>query len=796
MVQLIGLEKFHTAPLRVMAAWNSCRLELVPEESPDWDYARNKRVVLMAPSAEWVQSVYSVTWELDGARFIAPNRDYPYEGLLAHHAGENWKFIDCIALALRDRDGRHLPVQPNPAVGGVRATPWRTAYAYVAAAPGNGGEIPVPFFAVYYLGSNSSPELATAELDVYFPRPAREMGLTLIVQPFLDIRHMYAGSNFGDYRLHHDEQQRRLHVVYMDRRVTFHLPQRPAGVVLFDSPQRIAWDYKLGTGSRQEVAGGDGRMETRFVEERREVASFFRLEIPLASRRLWARLPFSCGLEASSPHASYEEARAHLRQSRRADREELRRIQSTFRLRDDLPFKDALVGRIVGLKKFKTFVHVPDNGEHVKLPHAGAWWFRTPWYRDVFEGISNSFETLMRLPDERENVRQTVLKALRHQHPKSGLIQARLPEFASHEPSYNSSDATLLCLLVASRYAARTGDRDFAREVLPRALWAIAAFRDNHERDRSGNGPPRLHPETGLLLSVPHHSWIDTQSQYVDYAGWRMEQLPNRVSKRFVKDLYDAFGDKGRVESVLFTASFFLPEVNAQWLRVLGGVLDMVRRAGVEAEEGSSPVSPAEVAGLLERARRHFKPVFWNPDKQFLFNVVEEQRQLRDEIECEAAVTAAAMLERTVFTEEELRAIWRRTQRVLLVQRTLQRYGSGTAPFGILTKNEDKRIFYDDDQYHSDVVWPRSTAYLVRLLDILGEKETARELLVNMLDHQMAEAAIFYNQEVLSRACGNNPRPAEATRMNPVPVKNPIQFWSQWCDAFLDAFEERTNRDA
>jgi len=26
-----------------------------------------------------------------------------------------------------------------------------------------------------------------------------------------------------------------------------------------------------------------------------------------------------------------------------------------------------------------------------------------------------------------------------------------------------------------------------------------------------------------------------------------------------------------------------------------------------------------------------------------------------------------------------------------------------------------------------------------------------------------------------------------------VPVKNPIQFWSQWCDAFVEFFAERSH---
>ena len=770
-------------------------MELAPEQSPDWGYARNQRLVLMAPSAEWVQSAFSSTWE-DGSgdRFIAPNRDYPYEGLLAYHGGEHWKFVDCIALGMRDGNGAPLVVASDPARK-VQITPWRATYSYIASYHGAGYGSSVPFAASYYLSSNSSPELATAGLYVYFPGSAVDHGLTLIIQPLLDIRHMYSGSDHDAYQVHADEQNR-LHITYMNRRITFHLP--PCNLDVFNAPQRLPWSYKLGTGARREAAGEHGRMETWFIPEDREVASLFRLEISLTSRRRLTVLPFSCGLDGSNPHASSSEAAADLRRSRRSDSREERQMVATFPLRQELevPLREALVGRIVGLRKFKNFMYVPETREHVQIPPAGAWWFRTAWYRDVFEGLSSSFETLMRLPEDREKVKQIVLHALRYQHPQSGLIQARLPEFASMEPSYNSSDATLLCLLVATRYAERTADLDFAREVLPCALRSIVSFRANYQTGRLANGPPRLDPETGLLLSVPHHSWIDTQSQCVEYAGWTLEALPNRVSERFVKDLYDVLGDKNSVELSLHTSSFFLPEVNAQWLKVLSGVLDMARHLAGEPDEAARSVSTAEVGSLLERARQHFNPVFWNEEKEFLYNVVEEKRQLRDEIECEAAVTAAAMLERTVFSDDELNAIWRRTETCLLVKRRLQRYGTATAPFGILVKYDDKRIFYDDDQYHSDVVWPRSTVYLVRLLDLLGQQEAAREVLRNMLDHQMTEAAIFYNQEVLSRPCGNNPAPVEHTHGNPVPVKNPIQFWSQWCDEFLKAYEEKASQDA
>lgn len=72
---------------------------------------------------------------------------------------------------------------------------------------------------------------------------------------------------------------------------------------------------------------------------------------------------------------------------------------------------------------------------------------------------------------------------------------------------------------------------------------------------------------------------------------------------------------------------------------------------------------------------------------------------------------------------------------------------------------------------------------------LIGELETAKEIVLNNLDHQMSEGAIFYNHELFSKPCGNNPEHVEATERNPVPVKNAIQFWSQWCDPVIELFE-------
>jgi hypothetical protein len=53
-----------------------------------------------------------------------------------------------------------------------------------------------------------------------------------------------------------------------------------------------------------------------------------------------------------------------------------------------------------------------------------------------------------------------------------------------------------------------------------------------------------------------------------------------------------------------------------------------------------------------------------------------------------------------------------------------------------------------------------------------------------MLDHQQNESAVMYNSELFSLAIGKNPAGIESE--NPLPVKNPIQLWSQWVQPYID----------
>jgi glycogen debranching enzyme len=443
------------------------------------------------------------------------------------------------------------------------------------------------------------------------------------------------------------------------------------------------------------------------------------------------------------------------------------------------------------------------------VPPAGGWWFKTLWYRDAFEGVLNSLETLLKFPEEGETVKGLIRLAQHDQDKHSGRILRGILEYKHLEPSYDSSDGTLLCFITANAYILKTGDLDLALEALPHAWTAIRCFYEDNVRDShlfQIDGPPRVDIESGLLLSAPRHSWIDTRDLSVSYCGQEARELPSRFSEQFVQDLWDHLSDqipdKKDLVDLLFAPNFFLPEINAQWIALLQGTLETVDL--VASRVSPSPVITdlqgratdlqslkGIVQATLARAEKSFEQVFWNPENGFLFNTVYEDRAVKDTLECEAGVTAAAMLGEAVFSRQKLAAIWECARDKLLIQRRLVEYGEETLPFGLVARDVSQGAYYGDAQYHGDVTWPRSTPYLIKLLRLLGEDEVIREILINTLDHQMSEAAIFYNQELFSKPAGNNPRPDERTGENPVPVKNPVQFWSHWCDAFIEFFEER-----
>lgn len=369
-----------------------------------------------------------------------------------------------------------------------------------------------------------------------------------------------------------------------------------------------------------------------------------------------------------------------------------------------------------------------ESFENVKgntpVPEAGGFWFRQVWTRDLLFGLYENMEFYERLhgKDWLRNVLRWV-----------GTFRegGRLPELVGRRDSYDSFDNDLLYLMCLERYA-DLYDADPFIDSFQKTFDAI----QKHEQDH-------------LLVTGADESWTDTVKE-VDGVT-----VSSRVPDRFVEEHGSEAAD----------SAYLLPEINGYWIKVLEGADRFDTGTDVKASVSA------------------FRHRLWNDDTGLPFNLVFQEGSwdgTATSMGVEAVTRAPG-----IVPEGVLGKTWRTVQDRLLVKRTPVNFDRGRLPFGLLTKDVEREPFLGDRQYHGPVMWLRETVHLLRLLRLMGENSKAVDTAVNVLDHQMAEGALGYSHELFSLPAGNNPSPGEYSE-NPVPVKNPMQYWSQFVQPLME----------
>lgn len=728
------------------SATQSPLVVLQPTPRPDWDGARTPRLALRAPEAEWCASTVS---EQIAGGFWAPRCDFSYEGLFFLVDRENWRYLDRVAFQVREGDA---PLDVTP--GEVRANPEEVVYTYDLA---GGGTLEVTYAMV-----EAPPEGVAGGLQIGYALRGGRTGLTLALKPIFDIRHMYQPSDAARHRANPLDAH---HLTVVNTNHWLGLrTDRPFEF----QPGRELWDqsYPLGRGERY---GGD-EGEVRFKADLHRVFAPGELRLALEGP---VHLTIQAGVGEKALLKSLEALEAAAPALIEA---QLRRLDEYAA---QLPGLAApVVQRIyVMAEKFGLMY----NGE--RLPEAGSWWFRTPWFRNVFEGYLHNWRTLAKL-GKVARIAQAMKLALKYQEPGLGRLPNRLPEVQADQQRwektgslpadyYTSADATtLLYTLVDEVWEHLTEDEETLRKLWDGFKLSFTSFKASRLSQR--NGTPVL-LENGLLLVVPSHSWINGK-RVVWAEGMTVTDLPIRCPMNWqIQDTLH-FRDSHYTWEQYQYPTYYLPEINAQWLRMLHAGQRLAERFGDDDLR-------EELKQIDELARSSFKSIFWNPHAHNLYNLVTLDRRI-DGTPTSPAIEAAALLGEPFFTRQELEQIWLAARNRLLVN-CRAAPGEDPRPFGLLVKDSTERTFYDNQQYHEAVLWPRETPYLVRLLRVLGQEATIRDLLATNLAHQMGEGVVFYHHEILSLPEGKNPSPEPETADDPVPVKNPMQWWSQWCDAFL-----------
>ncbi|MCS7098152.1 MAG: hypothetical protein NZ922_04165 [Candidatus Methanomethyliaceae archaeon] len=270
---------------------------------------------------------------------------------------------------------------------------------------------------------------------------------------------------------------------------------------------------------------------------------------------------------------------------------------------------------------------------------------------------------------------------------------------------------------------------------------ALEILKEMEKREISENGKPIL--KDGLIACIPYQSWTDSRIDGRAYRipeGWKDWNLPK----------------------------YLLPEVNGYWIMALRTLYKATGNKNIKE--------------ILEEMELEFRRKFWNGD--FISDIIDMENNLKsNEITSMGLVGLSSTIH--LFNEEELILAFKNLK-PLMVYRTMKILGNQTLPFGIAITQKISPYF-GDEEYHKSTIWPRDIPYLIKFLEIINREEDINGILLNSLDHMVSEGALFYINEIFGHAVGKNPSP-KGINMNPIPLKNPAQYWSHWCDPYLGRF--------
>ena len=279
---------------------------------------------------------------------------------------------------------------------------------------------------------------------------------------------------------------------------------------------------------------------------------------------------------------------------------------------------------------------------------AGYPWFGD-WGRDTVIALPG-----LCLSTGRPWLARNILRTL-SRFVSEGMLPNTFPR-AGEAPVYNSVDAALWYFEAVRQYFEATNEIGLLRELFP----VLSAIIDAHVTGT------RFHihvdPADGLL--------------YAGEAGVQLTWMDAKVGSRVV------------------TPRMGKPvEVNALWLNA---VASMARYAGVLGQ------SAIRYESLVEQARTGFAR-FWNPERQFCFDVIDDPGSLEGK---NAALRPnqifAVSLPETALTSEQQRAVVDVCARELLTSFGLRSLGRGEPGYiGCYAGNPEER----DAAYHQGTVW-------------------------------------------------------------------------------------------
>jgi predicted glycogen debranching enzyme len=319
----------------------------------------------------------------------------------------------------------------------------------------------------------------------------------------------------------------------------------------------------------------------------------------------------------------------------------------------DLEIEDWLKWLVLATDSFL----VNRNSTRKKTVIAGYHWFED-WGRDSLISLPGLTLITRRFEDAKE-----ILLTFK-QYCNRGVIPNRFPDKTGDAPVYNTVDATLWFFNAVLQYLKYTEDFDFVQKELWNTLQSIL---ENHVQ---GTIYGIRMEDDGLITHDPQLTWMDATAN------------GQFVTPREGKAV----------------------EIQALWYNTLKTMELLATRFKQEKEA-------RKYSGMAETARKSFIEKFWDPNENFLFDVVhgkQVDRSLRPN-QVIAVALDFSMLDKSIGEK---------------VVETVRRKLWGTYGLKTLSDNDSRYIGeysgdwnHRDKAYHNGTVWawllgPLTTAFL------------------------------------------------------------------------------------
>jgi predicted glycogen debranching enzyme len=343
-------------------------------------------------------------------------------------------------------------------------------------------------------------------------------------------------------------------------------------------------------------------------------------------------------------------------------------------------------------------------GEEALSVIAGYHWF-TDWGRDTMISLEG-----LTLTTGREREASWILRMFA-QYVQDGLIPNLFPE-GEKQGLYHTADASLWFFHALHRYLQATGDDSTLRAILPK----LREIADAHIAG------------TRFGIHVDHADGLLAQGA----AGYQLTWMDAKVDDWVVTPR--------RGKAV---------EINALWYNAL-----CLLSQWVDEEEPGSGNKYRELAG---RAHESFNKQFWNPARDFLFDVVDGESgggTPGNDPKCRPNQVLAISLDHPVLDEKYWRPVLDAATKFLLTPVGLRSLAPGEPDY---RKSYDGDLRSRDAAYHQGSVWPWLIGpYIDALEKVYPERCTVK--LLEAFGSQKELACIGSISEIFDAEAPHTPR--------------------------------------